>query len=60
MWLMAIVLDSEALEFSFIHRKKTKKEHKEEWKIGLFGSGTVSNHWPCLTVGAIITHTHTF
>lgn len=40
MGLMATVLDKEALEFSIRSRRKTKKEHKEERKIGLFHS-----HW---------------
>lgn len=38
MGLMATVLDKEALEFSIRKRRKTKKEHKEERKIGLFHS----------------------
>ena len=36
MGLMATVLDREALEFSIKNRRKTKKEHKEKCKIGLF------------------------
>ena len=36
--LMATVLYREALEFSIKNRRKTKKEHKEECKIGLFDS----------------------
>ena len=38
MGLMATVLDREALEFSIKNRRKTKKEHKEKCKIGLFDS----------------------